>query len=102
MSLYDDKYIYCIIWLILGLSQGLSKESSQKKKRIFPPIAGDTGSILRSRRSPGGGNGNSLQYSCLGNPKRILVGYSHGVARVRHGLVTKQQQTYLMITPISL
>ena len=30
MSLYDDKYIYCIIWLILGLSQGLSKESSRQ------------------------------------------------------------------------
>ena len=28
---------------------------------------GDKGSILGSRRSSGGGNGNSLQYSCLGN-----------------------------------
>ena len=27
----------------------------------------DVGSILRSGRSPGGGNGNSLQYSCLKN-----------------------------------
>ena len=30
--------------------------------------AGDTGSILGSERSPGGGNGTPLQYSCLGNP----------------------------------
>ena len=30
--------------------------------------AGDAGLILRSGRSPGGGNGNPLQYSCLGNP----------------------------------
>ena len=30
---------------------------------------GDTGSIPGSGRSPGGGNGNPLQYSCLGNPK---------------------------------
>ena len=30
--------------------------------------AGDSGSILGSRRSPGGGNGNPLQYSCLENP----------------------------------
>ena len=30
--------------------------------------AGDSGSIPRSRRSPGGGNGNPLQYSCLNNP----------------------------------
>ena len=28
----------------------------------------DVGSIPRSGRSPGGGNGNSLQYSCLENP----------------------------------
>ena len=30
--------------------------------------AGDTGSIPGSERSPGEGNGNPLQYSCLGNP----------------------------------
>ena len=29
--------------------------------------AGDPGSIPGSRRSPGEGNGNPLQYSCLGN-----------------------------------
>ena len=28
---------------------------------------GDVGSIPGSGRSPGGGNGNPLQYSCLGN-----------------------------------
>ena len=30
--------------------------------------AGDLGSIPGSGRSPGEGNGNSLQYSCLENP----------------------------------
>ena len=30
--------------------------------------AGFAISVLRSGRSPGGGNGNQLQYSCLGNP----------------------------------
>jgi len=29
---------------------------------------GDWGSIPESGRSPGGGNGNPLQYSCLENP----------------------------------
>ena len=29
--------------------------------------AGDPGSIPGSGRSPGGGNGNPIQYSCLGN-----------------------------------
>ena len=39
---------------------------------INPPAnagdARDTGLIPGSKRSPGGGNGNSLQYSCLENP----------------------------------
>ena len=30
--------------------------------------AGDLGSIPGLERSPGGGNGNPLQYSCLENP----------------------------------
>ena len=29
---------------------------------------GELGSIAGSGRTPGGGNGNPLQYSCLGNP----------------------------------
>ena len=32
-----------------------------------PANAGDPGSITGSGRSSGRGNGNSLQYSCLGN-----------------------------------
>ena len=34
----------------------------------LPANAGDTGSILGSGISPREGNGNPLQYSCLGNP----------------------------------
>ena len=33
-----------------------------------PANTGDTGSIPGSDRLPGGGHGNPLQYSCLGNP----------------------------------
>ena len=33
-----------------------------------PANAGDAGSVPESGRSPGEGNGNPLQYSCLGNP----------------------------------
>ena len=39
--------------------------------KSLPANAGDirdTGSISGSGRSPGGGNGNPLQYSCLENP----------------------------------
>ena len=34
----------------------------------LPANAGDISSITGSGRSPGGGNGNPLQYSCLKNP----------------------------------
>ena len=34
----------------------------------LPASAGDANSILGSERSPREGDGNPLQYSCLGNP----------------------------------
>ena len=57
--------------------------------------AGDLGLIPGSGRSPGKGNGYSLQYSCLENPmdRGIWQATIHGVARVRHDLVTKTKQT---------
>ena len=54
-----------------------------------PPVnAGDTrdvGSILGLGRFPGGGNGNSLQYSSLGNPMHRGAGRAtvHGVTNSR-------------------
>ena len=59
--------------------------------------AGDLGSVPRSRRSPGEGNGNPLQYSCLRNPmdggaRQATV---HRIARVRHDLVTKPPPPYI-------
>ena len=46
---------------------------------------GDTGLIPELRRSPGGGNGNPLQYSCLENPmdRRVWRVTVHGVAKSR-------------------
>ena len=51
----------------------------------------DSGSIPESGRSPGEGNGYSLQYSCLENPRDggAWRATAHGVARVRHNLETK-------------
>ena len=42
---------------------------------------GDAGSIPGSGRSPGGGNGNPLQYSCLENPmdREVWQDTVHGV-----------------------
>ena len=39
----------------------------------LPTNAGDVSSIPGLGRSPGEGNGNPLQYSCLGNPMDIEV-----------------------------
>ena len=56
---------------------------------------GDASSIPGSERSPREGNGNPLQYSCLGKPmdRGAWQTTVHGVERVGHDLVTKQQQT---------
>ena len=46
--------------------------------------AGNVNSIPGSERSPGEGNGNPLQYSCLENPmdRGALQAMVHGVAKV--------------------
>jgi len=51
--------------------------------------AGDLDSIPESGRSPGEGNGNPLQFSCLGNPMDRGQVTVHGVITVGHDLVTK-------------
>ena len=59
-----------------------------------PTNARDRDSIPGSGRSPGEGNGNPLQYSCLENlmDRGAWRATVHGVARVRHDSATKQQQ----------
>ena len=53
--------------------------------------AGDPGSCPGLGRSPGEGNGNPLQYSCLENPmdRGAWRAMAHGVERVGHDLATK-------------
>ena len=57
----------------------------------FTCSAGVVGSVSGSRRSPGGGHGNPLQYSCLENPmdRGAWQATVQVVARVGHNLVTK-------------
>ena len=55
--------------------------------------ARDTSSIPVSGRSPEEGNGNLLQYSCLGNlmDRGAWQTRVHGVVRVRHDSATKNK-----------
>ena len=55
---------------------------------------GDSGSIPGLGRSPGGGNGNPLQYSCLENPMDRGAWWTvvHGVAKSQVQLTTHAQQ----------
>ena len=48
--------------------------------------AGELVSTPESRRAPGGGNSNPLEYSCLENPmdRGAWKATVHGVERVRH------------------
>ena len=48
----------------------------------LPASAGGAGSIPGLGTSPGEGNGNPLQYSCLGNPmdRGAWQGTVHGIA----------------------
>ena len=52
---------------------------------------GDQSSIPGLVRSPGVGNGNPLQYSCLENPvdRRAWPAIVHGISTVRQNLATK-------------
>ena len=67
---------------------------SKKKKKNLPANAGDLGLIPGSGRSPGQGNGNPLQYSCLGNSMNMNRGACQatvrgGHKRVGHDIATK-------------
>ena len=59
-----------------------------------PANAGDVSLIPGSGRSPGEGNGNPLQYSCLGNPMDRAPWWAPVMRsqRARHDLATQQQQ----------
>ena len=56
-----------------------------------PANAKDAGSSPGSGRSPREGNGNPLQYSCLGNhmDREVWQASVHGVARDGHNLATE-------------
>ena len=63
-----NQLLFCLCFdhrLIVNIMERGFPCGSMVKK---PPASVDVGSIPGSRRSPGGGNGNPLQYSCHENP----------------------------------
>ena len=77
---FETFRIRCIVlyMLHLGFPGGLVGEESA----CSAGVAGDVGSILGSGRSPGGGHGNPVQYSCLENSMNRGTWWTavHGVA----------------------
>ena len=63
---------------VLGMLDSVFPYGSVGKE--FACSSGDLGSIPEFRRSPGGGNGNPLQYSCLKNPMDRGAWWVHDVA----------------------
>ena len=61
----------------------LTKHGGSSMVKNPPANARDAGSIPGLGRSPGKGNGNPLQYSCLGSPidKGAWWAAVHGVAK---------------------
>ena len=72
-------------FLVIGV--GFPGGSAVKNPPAKAGEAKDTGLILGSGRSPGGGHGNPLQCSCLGNPiEEAGRPQSIGLYRVRYNL----------------
>ena len=81
LALASVSYIF--LYHIYTIPQSPTVESAYN--------AGDLGLIPGSGRSPGEGNGNPLQYSCLENPmdRGVWQATVHGFLRVGHDLVPK-------------
>ena len=86
MLLWTFVYTFLLTYVFISLgyipkseitgSYGFLNGSGCKESACNAGDSGDSDLIPGSGRSPGGGHGNPLQYSCLENPLRSLVGYS--------------------------
>ena len=73
-----------------------TKVASQVVKNL-PANAGNAGLILNPGRSPGGGNGNPLQYSCLGNPTDIEAWQAQSVVSQKSWTTLKDYTTRMKL-----
>ena len=78
-----EQQVLCTKYLLDVLDRTKLPSGSQVKASASN--TGDLGSIPGSGRSPGEGNGNPLQYSCLENPMDGGAWWAtvHGVAKSR-------------------
>ena len=88
VCLYNCVYVCVYIYMYICIWQ-----ASQVMPVVVPVVKNlsasegdtrDTGLISELGRSPGEGNGNQLQYSCLGNPmdRGVWGATVHGVAEL--------------------
>ena len=97
MYIYIEMHIYCI--------QGFPGGSVVKNLPANAGASGVMGLIPGLRRSPGVGNGNSLQYSCLENPMDRGAWWAvvSGVTKSQTPLsYSAQQRVYLIYNVVSV
>ena len=82
-DIYFATFYYLSVCLIF---KGFPGDSMVKNPPVDAGDAGSEGFILGLGRSPGGGHGNPLQYSCLEIPWTEEPGglWSIGLQRVQH------------------
>ena len=86
-TIYEESIFGSFI-LFLGFPGGSEVKASDCN-------AGGLGSIPVLGRSPGEGNGNVLQYSCLENPMDGGAWWATGLQRVGHGWATSLTHSFL-------
>ena len=84
----EDKRVFILYFVNTAPCQDFPCSSVVKNPRAS---AGDVSSIPGLGRSPGEGNGNPFQYSCLRNSMHRGAWWAtvHGVARIGYDLATK-------------
>ena len=98
-SLWKQDVSYNVIFNILSIKRTSLVTQLVKNlpaMRETPYSAGDPGLIPGLWKSPGKGNGNPLQYSCLWNlmDRGAWLATVHRVTRVRHNSATKSPPEY--------
>ena len=84
-------HFFCPIFFYCGQIHIIFGRPSWLSGKDLPANGEDASSISESGRSPGEGNSNPVQYSCLGNSMdRETGGLQSMGLRVRHDLATKQ------------